>query len=145
MSEIAKNLTPSPVSNDCEQISSWKPEHGSKGTVIVEVRSLEQGLADFEHVWNTGKPDTQPRISFVSYDLMHKILAPNRVAVIQAMTGAGPISIREVARRVGRDFKGVHTDVTALIANGILERTEDGKVVFPYDNIRVEFDLPSAA
>jgi predicted transcriptional regulator len=109
------------------------------------VRSLEQGLADFEHVWQTGEADPQPRISFASYDLMHKILAPNRVAIIRAMAGAGPLSIREVARRVGRDFKGVHTDVTALLANGILEKTEDGRVIFPYDNIRVEFDLPSAA
>jgi predicted transcriptional regulator len=114
-------------------------------TVVIEVKSLEESHREIRELLRSGNVDPIPRISFVSWELFHKILAPNRVAVIQAMTGAGPLSIREVARRVGRDFKGVHTDVTALIANGILERTDDGKVVFPYDNIRVEFDLPSAA
>lgn len=40
------------------------------------------------------------------------------------MTGAGPLTIREVARRVDRDFKGGHSDVRLLLGAGILERTE---------------------
>lgn len=50
------------------------------------------------------------------------------------------MSIREAARRVGRDVKGVHGDVTALIAAGLLERVQGG-VEFPFDAVKVEFVL----
>ncbi|MBI4923755.1 MAG: glycosyl transferase family 1 [Devosia nanyangense] len=93
---------------------------------------------------SSGKTDPVPRINFVNWELFHRILAPNRMAIIQAMTGAGPLSIREVARRVGRDFKGVHTDVTALLSNGLLEKTEDDLVIFPYDEIHFDFVMRAA-
>ncbi len=85
------------------------------------------------------------RISFTSWEELHKVLAPNRMAIIRAMTGAGALSIREVARRVGRDFKGVHTDITTLVKNGIIDRAEDGKVIFPFERMRVEFAHSKAA
>lgn len=84
-------------------------------------------------------------ISFATADLMWKTLAPPRWNIIEMMTGAGPMSIREVARRVGRDVKAVHGDVTKLINNGVLDRTEDGKVVFPYDVVHVDFTITKAA
>ncbi len=60
------------------------------------------------------------------------------------MTGAGPIAVREVARRVGRDVKSVHGDIQALAKAGVLNRTEDGGVVFPYDEVHVDFVLRAA-
>ena len=71
-------------------------------------------------------------------------LSPKRFEIIRAMAGAGPLSIREIARRVGRDFKGVHTDIRMLADAGIIDR--DGqKVVFPYDKIHVDFEISAAA
>jgi predicted transcriptional regulator len=60
------------------------------------------------------------------------------------MCGAGPISIREAARRVGRDVKAVHADVTALLKAGLLDRAESGGVVFPSDAVKVAFMLEAA-
>ena len=57
---------------------------------------------------------------------------------------AGAISIREAARRVERDVKTVHGDVTALLNAGILERTESGGIVFPFNAVQVEFTLRAA-
>ena len=74
-----------------------------------------------------------------------KTLAPPRWNIVETMTGAGPMSIREVARRVGRDVKAVHGDVKKLLDNGVLDRTEDGKVVFPYDAAHVDFVITKAA
>ena len=48
----------------------------------------------------------QERISFESFDLLWKMLAPNRMALVQTLTGAGPVTLREAARRVGRDGRG---------------------------------------
>jgi len=119
-------------------ISSSKQERGSKRTVVFDVRTLEASLDDVADAWTVEAPQV-PRISFVSYDLMHKLLAPNRMAILRVMLGAGPLSIREIARRVDRDFKGVHSDVAALRGSGVLRKGEDGKVVFPYDEIRFDF------
>jgi len=82
--------------------------------------------------------------SFASYDLLLKILDAKRWALLQALCGAGEISIRETARRVGRDVKAVHGDCVALIKAGILERTAKNGVHFPYDAIKVEFMLKAA-
>jgi predicted transcriptional regulator len=57
------------------------------------------------------------------------------------MTGQGPLTIPEVARRVERDVKAVHGDVHALINAGLLDRTETNRVVFPFDAVRVKFTL----
>jgi predicted transcriptional regulator len=81
------------------------------------------------------------RISFESVGELWRVLAPRRVEIVRAMTGAGPLAIREVARRVGRDFKAVHSDVTMLANAGGLERTERGAVEFPYDRVHVAFDM----
>ena len=54
------------------------------------------------------------------------------------------MSIREAARRVERDVKAVHGDVTALLNAGILSKTDDGMIAFPYDAIHVDFLLKAA-
>jgi predicted transcriptional regulator len=45
---------------------------------------------------------------------------------------------------VGRDVKAVHGDVTALLEAGLLDRTPDGRIEFPYDAVKVEFLLSAA-
>lgn len=48
------------------------------------------------------------------------------------------------ARRLGRDVKAVHGDITALLAAGLIDRTESGAVVFPFDAVKVECLLEAA-
>jgi hypothetical protein len=43
------------------------------------------------------------------------------------------------ARRVGRDVKAVHADIQTLLACGVLDKTDDGKIVFPFDAVHVDF------
>jgi predicted transcriptional regulator len=82
-------------------------------------------------------------ISFASVELLWETLTKKRWDILQAMTGEGVLSIRAVARRVGRDVKAVHGDVTALLQAGVIDRTADG-VVFPYDAVNVTFTLGKA-
>src|ERR1700712_5405248 len=77
------------------------------------------------------------RITFASPELLFKLLTTKRWELIRTMTGAGAITIREAARRVGRDVKAVHGDVHALLNAGILRKTEAGKIEFPFDAVRV--------
>lgn len=82
-------------------------------------------------------------ISFATVDLLWKVLTAKRWEILQVMTGQGELSIREVARRVSRDVKAVHGDVTALLDAGVVDRTAAG-VLFPYDAVRVDFTLKAA-
>jgi len=72
------------------------------------------------------------------------VLTEKRWELLKVLCGAGPVSIREAARRVGRDIKAVHGDITALLNAGVLERTEDGRIVFPFEAVKVEFLLQAA-
>jgi predicted transcriptional regulator len=111
-------------------------------TVTIGVSSLEETMSRAKSAFK-GKYQGR-RLSFISVDLMWKILTPKRWEIIRAMTGAGPLSIREVARRVKRDVKAVHGDITALIKAGIINKTDEGKVEFPYDRVHVDFEIKAA-
>lgn len=113
-------------------------------TVILDVRAPADSMADFVRVWKTGKAEKAARISFATPELLWQVLTAKRWELLKALCGAGSVSIREAARRVGRDVKAVHTDVTALLNAGILERAEGGGIVFPFEVVKVEFILQAA-
>ncbi len=113
-------------------------------TVVLEVRSLTDTLADAARAMKTGRGDAQVRIAFATPELLWKVLSAKRWELLKALCAAGPVSIREAARRVGRDVKAVHGDVTALLDAGVLLRTEDGRIEFPFDAVKVEFLLRAA-
>lgn len=101
-------------------------------------------MADFARVWKAGKPQKSARISFASPELLWRVLTQKRWELLKALCGAGPVSIREAARRAGRDVKAVHGDVTALLTAGVIDRTDDGRIVFPFEAVKVEFLLQAA-
>ena len=84
------------------------------------------------------------RISFASAELLFRILTAKRWQLLRAMTGTGPLTIREAARRVNRDVKAVHSDVHTLLNAGILQKTDAGLIVFPFAAIRVDVMLRAA-
>ena len=110
-------------------------------TVTISVSPLDKTKPRFVAAFK-GKPQGA-HISFPTVELLWKVLAPNRMALVRALTGAGVVSIREAARRVNRDVRAVHSDVTALINAGLLNRTEGG-IEFPYEAVHVDFVLKAA-
>jgi len=84
-------------------------------------------------------------LSFASVELLWKTLTAKRWDILKTMTAQGPLALREIARRSERDVKTVHGDIHALLRAGIIERAEDGRFVFPYDAVHVDFTLGRAA
>ena len=113
-------------------------------TVILEVRSPKDSMAGFVNAWKTGRAEKSARIAFASPELLWQVLTAKRWELLRALCGIGPVSIREAARRVGRDVKAVHGDVTALLNAGVLDRAEGGGIIFPFDTVKVEFMLQAA-
>ena len=112
-------------------------------TVVLEVASREEVSAAFSRAWKTGKAEREARISFATPELLWQVLTAKRWELLKALCGVGVVSIREAARRVNRDVKAVHSDVTALIRAGVLNRAEGG-IEFPYQTVKVEFMLKAA-
>jgi len=111
-------------------------------TVIMDV-------ADAETVFNRAREAFKgkrqgSRISFASVELMFRVLTERRWELLKAMAGQGPMSIRGAARRINRDVKAVHADVQALLSAGVLHKTDDGRIEFPFDAIHVDFMLHAA-
>lgn len=71
-------------------------------------------------------------------------LSEKRWEIVRAAQGKGELSVRELARAVGRDVKRVHEDVVILAELGLLERTEGGGVMCPYTSMHIDMYLKAA-
>jgi predicted transcriptional regulator len=111
-------------------------------TVTLQVAKLDEVKRRTHEAFNGKKQGS--RISFATPELLFRLLTAKRWQLIRALTGAGPLTIREAARRVSRDVKAVHGDIHALLNAGVLQKTANGLVVFPYDAIRVDMMLRAA-
>ncbi|MBA2127415.1 transcriptional regulator [Hyphomicrobium methylovorum] len=115
--------------------------------LLIKIQSTEEwkrGALAALKAAQKGKTKAEHSVGFPTYSDMHETLAPSRLEIIKALAGQGPLAIREVARRVGRDVQAVHRDVTRLINAGVIERDEKG-VRFDYDGLKFEFKVELAA
>lgn len=113
-------------------------------TVIFDVLDHAALRDDVKRAFETGEPQP-PRVSFATPELMFKTLGGRRWELLQTLAGSGPVGIREAARLVGRDVRAVHADIQTLLANGVLNKTDDGKVEFPYEAVHVDFTVSHVA
>ena len=113
---------------------------------ILELRVGPPGdaLDRFEAAWNRvaeGRKVSPLRVlSVVDLPSMLRALSPARWQLIGNLRKNGEASIYELARRLGRDYKNVHTDVTQLLALGLLEK-KGPKVAVTWDAVRAELRL----
>jgi predicted transcriptional regulator len=112
-------------------------------TVTLGVSSIEEARRQMTAAF--GGEKLGEFISFATVELLWKVLTAKRWDILQAMTGQGEMTIREIARRVDRDVKAVHGDVQALLVAGVIDRADSGRVIFPYDAVHVDFTLRKAA
>ena len=68
-------------------------------------------------------------------------LTERRWALTHTLQGQGPMSVRELARRVARDVRRVHDDVEVLAELGLIERTDSGGVVCPFESVHIDMRL----
>jgi predicted transcriptional regulator len=108
-------------------------------TITLGISSREEANRRFLRAF-----DGESQGAFISFEtpaLLFNVLSGKRWELLGMMTGAGPMSIREAARRLSRDIKSVHGDVQSLLSVGILQKTDSGRIEFPFDALRVDFTL----
>ena len=112
----------------------------------LEIRLGPAGdaLDRFEAAWHRVEEGRAMRpleiASFPDLPRLLKTLSPARWALLQKLRER-PVSIYELGKRLGRDYKNVHTDVTQLAAIGLIERDDEGRVAVAWDLLRAEFRL----
>lgn len=109
-------------------------------TLELRVGDARDALDRFEAAWNRRTEGRSPLhiLSVESLALLLRTLTPARWQLLDRLRDAGPLSIYELAKRLERDYKNVHTDVSRLIELGLLERGADGRVSVPWDVVRAE-------
>jgi predicted transcriptional regulator len=114
---------------------------------VLEIRvgPPADALDRFEAAWNRrveGRPvRTLHVLTVADLPMLLKTLSPARWTLLETLRAAGPLSIYELAKRLSRDYKNVHTDVTQLAALGVIERTSDNRVLVPWNLLRAEWSL----
>jgi len=88
-----------------------------------------------------GRPHPGALHTFLNEDSLWDAITPKRLALLKAIGGRGPMSIRHAARLADRDVKAVHGDIQKLIEKRLIEKTEDGKIEFPYSEIHLDVVL----
>lgn len=111
----------------------------------IRIGPAADALDRFEAAWNRvaeGRAIKRLEVlSFPELPLLLKTLSPARWTLLEKLRADGPVSIYELARRLARDYKNVHTDVTQLAAIGLIERRDDGRVAVAWDLLRAELKL----
>jgi len=119
----------------------------SKASKVVELRlgAVGDALDRFEAAWNRhaegGKPVSLAVLSFEDLPLLLRTLTPARWALLRALQQKKAGSIYELAKRLARDYKNVHTDVSRLADLGLVLKEPDGGVAVAFDIVNARFEL----
>lgn len=102
-------------------------------------------LDRFEAAWNRrlegGRALPLAVLTLPDLPALLKQLSPARWMLLARLRAAGPLSVYELARRLQRDYKNVHTDVKRLIELGMIERRAEAAVAVAWDVVRAELRL----
>ena len=109
-------------------------------TLEIRIGDARDALDRFEAGWNRRTEGRSPLhiLSLADLPLLLRTLTAARWELLERLRETGPLSIYELAKRLGRDYKNVHTDVSRLVEIGLIEKRA-GRVQVPWDVVRAEF------
>jgi len=124
---------------------TWPPQEADLAKVLeLRVGPPRDALDRFEAAWNRvaeGRPATALRVlTLRDLPLLFRTLTPARWALLVRLAKEGPLSVYQLAKRLERDYKNVHTDVAQLARLGLIERRGEG-VAVAWNKVRAELDL----
>lgn len=115
--------------------------------LYVEVMSSGEALKRFSRAWKSAsyREGADATIGLGSIAELTTLLSPKRMELLRHVAQNPALSIRGLAQALERDYKNVHTDVSELEAQHLLERDEAGLVMAPYDELIIRAPLRQVA
>jgi len=112
-------------------------------TVRLHVGSIEEMGKRFVGAWHRlerGKAVKETHLTFFSLEAMMSTLSPKRLELLKRVRRCPANTVSELAKSLGRDYKRVHDDVSALANAGLIVRDENG-IRAPYDSVQAIVSL----
>ena len=115
---------------------------------VLEVRvgeNVEASLARFGQTLAAAEVGRKVKphfgIGFRTMAQFGEAFTPKRWELVESLKAAGPLTIYALAKRLGRHYRNVHKDVTALMQWMVIEKDEAGRIFVPWDEIDVRWPL----
>lgn len=83
-------------------------------------------------------------LGFESARALFAELTPARLDLLDTLRRVGPCSIYALAKAAQRNYSNVHTDVTRLEELGLIDRSEAGEILVPYESVEIVVPLARA-
>ena len=112
-------------------------------SVRLHVGSIEEMGKRFVDAWHQlerGKAVKETHLTFFSLEDMVATLSPKRLELLKHLRRHPATSISALAKTLGRDYKRIHADVSALAHAGLIVRDEKG-IRAPYGNVHAAVSL----
>ena len=114
--------------------------------IKIGIGNEQETAQEFVDAWRRTERQEVPasaveHLYFPDLETLLGILTPRRLAVLKTLHALGPISVRALAKELGRNYKNVHTDIQALERLGLVTRKKDGRPQVPWKRIVAEFRL----
>ncbi len=115
-------------------------------TILIAIRTPQEAAQDAIKSWKMAERNKTvelpvDRIYFPNEDMLFRTLSTKRRELLRFLRHAGPISIKQLAEKLDRDYKNVHSDVQLLNKIGLIDFDNSNKAFVPWDNIAVEIAL----
>ena len=114
--------------------------------IQVHVDGLAAMGNRFATVWHraqAGEAVDEAHLTFLSFQAMTETLSPRRLELLRYVRQHSAASTRDLATSLGRDYKNVHPDVSALEAGGLLVR-EGRRLSAPWNEVQASINLAPA-
>ena len=114
--------------------------------ISIGVGSVEEAAREVIEAWHRAErgeasPEPVAKILFIDLETLLRMLTLRRFELLKQLRQTGSTSIRALSKALGRDYKNVHMDVVELIRLGLIERTDEGLVQVPWDEIDAQLRL----
>jgi predicted transcriptional regulator len=83
-------------------------------------------------------------LSFESARALFAELTPARLDLLDTLRRVGPCSVYALAKAAERNYSNVHADVARMEELGLIERSEDGEVLVPFETVEIVVPLARA-
>jgi predicted transcriptional regulator len=125
-------------------------ENFAMNKIDIRVGPASEALQGFLDTWKRAEsgvrlPDAVPELLFQNEAEMRAAMTEKRIELLRQVARHEGLNIRQLAESLGRDYKNVHGDVSALLDWGLLEKDAQNKLVAPYDEVVLHVPLRQAA
>ena len=105
----------------------------------VDLQAEAAAIKDALRRHAAGEAVREHHITFESFEGMARVLTPKRLEILRYLHRNPTASIRALAGALGRDYRNVHLDVTALVEAGLIDDQEGLRV--NYDDVEMKMAL----